>query len=125
MSRNHALISFRPFAKMLMVNTADVRTADRRGLHLEQHFSVSRLRNRHVAQFHSAVAWQKRTLHHDRITPSRSHRSSQLWFGFHKKTCPLMSLQLRSIDAIACMSCAVRGGVVTLLRLAIDRKSVV
>src|SRR5690606_23185746 len=57
------LIALRPPTQMLMIDAADVRTADGRGLHADQHFAMTRHRNIERAQFHRAVARQNRPGH--------------------------------------------------------------
>ena len=47
------------------------------------------------------------------MTPSGSHRSSQDWFAFHRKTCPLIRRLFLSIPAIACISPSVSGSLTT------------
>src|SRR5271165_3708458 len=96
---DHSLVAFGALAQVLMVDAADVGTADGGSLHAEEHLSVAGNRNGYVSQFHGAVAGQKRASH-DLITPSRSHKSSQVWSFFHRNTCPLMRRQLRSMAAI-------------------------
>ena len=43
---DHALVAFGTLAQMLVIDAADVGTADGRGLHAEQHFAVARRRER-------------------------------------------------------------------------------
>ena len=46
MTRNCALISLRALAEMFVINAANIRPADRRGLHAQQNFSMTRNRHR-------------------------------------------------------------------------------
>ena len=55
---DHSLVAFRPLAQMLVINAADIRAADGGGLHAQQHFAVSGLRNRHLPHLHRAIAGQ-------------------------------------------------------------------
>ena len=106
---HHALVALGALAQMLVIDAADVRTADGGRLHAEQHFAVARDRDGHLFQFDGAVAGKECACHCG-ITPFTSQRSSQVWSCFHKKTCPLIRRQLRSIPAMAAISSALNGG---------------
>ena len=55
---DHALVAFRAFAQVLVIDAADVRAADGGRLHAQQHFAVARLGDGHFFQFDRAVAGQ-------------------------------------------------------------------
>src|ERR1022692_2964893 len=48
--RHHSLVSFRSLAQALMIDAPDIRAADGRSLHAQQHLAVPRLRDRKVPQ---------------------------------------------------------------------------
>jgi hypothetical protein len=48
-SGDNVLIALRPFAEVLVVNAANFRAANRRGLHFEKHLAVAWRRHRHGA----------------------------------------------------------------------------
>jgi hypothetical protein len=50
-----SLVSLRTFAEMLVIDTANIRTADSGRLYSKQHFAVRRLRKRHAAEFNFIV----------------------------------------------------------------------
>jgi hypothetical protein len=56
MAGDYTLISFWPLAEMLVVNAANVRTADRRDLHPEEHFAVRGSRNRQAPQLNFVIS---------------------------------------------------------------------
>jgi len=53
--------------------------------------------------------WPHDELHGGVISPPGSHRSSQPWPSFHRKTCPLMRRQFLSMPAISFISASVSG----------------
>ena len=64
MSRNHSGdIAFRPLSHMRSVDAADIASADRRGLRLDQHLSMARLRDLKLLHLHRAVAGKRRPPH--------------------------------------------------------------
>src|SRR5215471_9143279 len=107
-ARDHALVALRTLAEMLVIDTPDIRPANRRRLHAQQHFAVAGRGHGNFLQLDGAVAGQVRASH-CLITPSRSQRSSQLCPAFHKNTWPLMRRQFRSTPAMARISSAVSG----------------
>ena len=63
MAGDDALVAFRAFAEVLVIDAADVGTADRRGLHAQQHLSMARSRHGHGTQLDGAVSGQERSGH--------------------------------------------------------------
>jgi hypothetical protein len=64
MASNHSrLVSLGSFAKVFVVDTADIRTADRRGLDAENNLAVSRRRYFELSEFGSAISGEYGTLH--------------------------------------------------------------
>jgi hypothetical protein len=61
--RDNSLITLRPFAEMLVINTANVRTADCGSLHADQDLTVIRAWNRDRPKFHRAISGQICCLH--------------------------------------------------------------
>src|ERR1035438_3467176 len=53
---HHSLVAFRTLAQMLVIDAADIRTADGGRFHAKQHFAVAGRRNGHLFQFDRAVA---------------------------------------------------------------------
>ena len=64
MPRDYALIAFRTFPQVLMIDCADIRTANRRGLYGEKNFAMARLRDRNFFHLDSAVPRKERCFHH-------------------------------------------------------------
>src|ERR1035438_675296 len=62
-SDDDALIAFRTFAKMLVIDAADIRAADGGGLDAQQNFSVAGCWHGHSAQFDGRVPGQVRRGH--------------------------------------------------------------
>ena len=116
--------------KMLVVNTADIRAADGRGLHPDENLAVPRWVHAIFTEPRCAVARENGTPHgvgdgyshisqiYCAMTPSRSQRSSQPFAHFHRNTCPLMSRQLRSILATLSISSGVSGSPTTARKFA-------
>jgi hypothetical protein len=53
---DNSLIAFHPFAEVLVVDTSDIRTANGRSLHTQQHLAMAWLRNRGLSEFHGVIA---------------------------------------------------------------------
>jgi len=56
MTSDDSLVALGPFAKVLVVDTSDIRTANGRSLHAKHHLAMAGLRNRHFSELHGAVA---------------------------------------------------------------------
>ncbi len=127
-SRDHSLVALGALAQVLAVDRPDVAAANRRGLHPHQNLAVAGFGDRVLLELDGAVARQAPrpawcavvvVVAHELVPPSRfqggvisplgSHRSSQVWPSFHRKTWPLISRQFRSIAAISRISCSVSG----------------
>jgi hypothetical protein len=63
MAGDFVLVPFGTFPEVLAVNGPDVASADRRRLHLNEHFAVPGLRNRYVLEDHGAISRQIRGFH--------------------------------------------------------------
>src|SRR5579864_1104437 len=74
MAGDNSLVTFGSLAEMLVINAADIGTADRGGLNPDQNFAVVRARNRNRAKFDSVVSRKKRGSH---ILSHRIHAGFQ------------------------------------------------
>jgi hypothetical protein len=63
MTRNDPLISFRSFAKVLVIDASDIRSTDCGCLYPKQGLAMAGTWYRHGAKFNAAVARQKRSPH--------------------------------------------------------------
>jgi hypothetical protein len=63
MPSDHTPVRLRPTTQMLPVDGADITTADRRGLHLQQHLTMSRLWDIDLNMLNSAVAGKDDSIH--------------------------------------------------------------
>jgi hypothetical protein len=57
------LVAFRTFAQVLVIDGANVRTADGGSFDREKHLTVTGLRYRHVSQLDGTVPREKRSFH--------------------------------------------------------------
>ena len=72
---DYALITFRAFAQVLVIDCADIRSADGRSLDGEENFAMARFWDRNFSHFHGAVPRKERRFHH------LSHRNPLSAFG--------------------------------------------